>query len=253
MRNYLKAELFRNFKRMYFWIAALSFICIGLLGCGVIAYSNYKFNQDIHANIVVGIATLCIPAYTFVLLLFTDMSIVEEIKNNTIKNIGSSGLSRTKMYVGKVIESILLMLIYTVIVAVVITVVSIIMLGMGDKVEFLDDLKECLLRGVAATFLWGGAITFSMLLAIIVKNSTASTLIYILIFMMLGNIMELLGGYINPIFEQIKEYLISTQLGILGTGGELIKDAIIKAGVIGIIYTLIFTVIGTIVINKKDI
>lgn len=253
MRNYLKAELFRNFNRIYLWGIIGAIMVCSILGCCGLRYINGISDQNLTLEVVILIGINMISAYTYLMGLFTDLSIGEEFKNNTIKNIMSSGMSRSKIYVCKIIESMILMIICSVTVLVSTVIIGYFILGINSSESFIKVLQTCLMRGSSATLLWTGSIAFSGVLVIITGSGTIASLVYVGTFMTLENILMILGTYINPIFSTIKEYLISAQLGKLTVESNVSVEVLVTTGCIGLAYTVILTILGIKLLNKRDI
>ena len=181
------------------------------------------------------------------------MAIGEEIKNNTIKNIASAGISRGKIYVCKVIESIILMLICTFLILIGTIIAGYLILGIGNNVEFISILQDCLIRGGIALLLWSGAIALAVLITILIKGATAASFTYVIIIMFVGQLFMTLGKYINPIFGHMYKYLLTTQLTQVSSATNLSTNDMLVAGVTGLFYTVVITIVGVSIMRKKDL
>lgn len=251
MRNYLKAELYRNFKRMYLWGIIIGIIGFGVMGC--ILLENLSVVKKPSLEMVLMVAMGMTSSYSFFMLMFAEMSIGEEFKNNTIKNIGSAGISRTKIYVTKVIEAILLMLVCSVISFVGVILLAGLILGIQDMAYCKELVSMCISRSSAIIFLWMPQITLVMLLYLLVKNGGVISFIYILLLIMLGNALVICGKHIDPIFSKVYEYLPSTMIKAIANAEEVANGDLVKCALIGITYTVILTGIGIGVLKRKDI
>lgn len=254
MRNYLKAELFRNFHRKYLWGYIACVIGVGLVGCFGFRYMNHYYeNTHLTLEVLIQAGISMIPAYMFLMMLFTDLSIGEEFKNNTIKNIGSSGLSRTKIYIGKVMESIILMTFSTLTSFICIVIAGYFILGVDNGVGCINLLKDCLVRGMIAVVLWSGALTIAHFLATLIKGETTATVLYIGMVMFMEDIFDLLGHYINPIFTHLQKYLLTVQLNQISTVQYLSNEVSMTAIITGLVYMVIVTLMGILILERKDI
>lgn len=253
MRNYLKAELFRNFHHRILWGCIACIVGCGLLGCIAFEYMNICNGANLTIELVMTIGVGVIPAYTYLMGAFSEMTMGEEFKNNTIKNIASSGLSRGKIYVCKVIESIILMAFVTFVSFVLIVLLGYLILGSSSSEEFISILKECVTRGSIALILWSGAIAVSVFLIAVFKNSTTAILIYVALIMSRGEIFRLLGRYMNPIFTHMKKYLLTTQLNQLVEVSQLSSEFIGRALVVGFGSIVVMTFLGYKVLKRADV
>jgi len=253
MRNYLKAELFRNFKRLFFWMITICLVTCGLLGSWTLNYMNVHYDKNLTLEVLILIGINMIPVFTYLMGLFADISIGEELKNGTIKNIFSSGFSRGKIYICKVIEAIILVIICTIILLIVTSIGGYFVLGINTNESIRSTFQECLKRGSAAVFLWSGAIALSTLFYAVLRSGTIASLAYIFALTFVGEVVSALGQYINPIFTKMHKYLISTQLNNIAMADKVTNEMLITSGAIGLIYTIVLTVIGIMIINKRDI
>lgn len=254
MRNYLKAELFRNFHRKYLWGYIACVIGVGLLGCLGFKYMNYHYeNTQLTLETVIYIGITIIPSYMLLMMLFTDLAMGEEFKNSTIKNIGSSGLPRVKIYICKVIESIIFMIFSTLISFISIVIAGYLILGINDSVECISALKDCLVRGMISVMLWAGGITIAQLLSTLIKGETVVSFIYVGIIMFMGDIFDLLGHYITPIFTHLQKYLLTTQLNQIASIENLSTQIVSTALITGVVYIVVAIALGTAVLQRKDI
>lgn len=251
MRNYLKAELYRNFKRMYLWGIIIGIVGFGVIGC--ILLKNISFVKKSSLEMVLMMAMGITSSYSYFMLMFAEMSIGEEFKNNTIKNIGSAGLSRSKIYVTKVIEAILLMLFCSIVAFVGVVLFGGLILGIEDMAYCKELVSMCISRSSAIIFLWIPQIALGMLLYLLVKSGGVISCIYILLLAMLGNILAICGKYIDPIFIMMNKYLPSTMIKAIANAEEISNGDLVKSALIGIIYTVILTGIGISVLKRKDI
>lgn len=251
MRNYLKAELYRNFKRLYLWGIIIGIVGFGVIGC--IVLRNISFIKETSLETVIITAMGMTSSYSFFMLMFAEMSIGEEFKNNTIKNIGSAGLARSKVYVIKVIEAILLMLICSIISFVIVILLGGLILEIKDMAYFRQLVGMCISRSSAIIFLWISQITLVMLLYLLIKNSGVISFTYILLLTMLGNVLALCGKHIDPIFIKMYEYLPNTIIKAIIKAEEISNGELVKCALIGITYTVILTGIGISVLKRKDL
>lgn len=253
MRNYLKAELFRNFHRMYLWGYIICFIGLGFLACLSARYFNYHNDAQITVEVIIGMGVSMIPGYTYLMMLFNDISLGEEIKNNTIKNIVSSGMSREKIYLCKFVEAFILMAFCTLIIFLVNVLMAVLLLDVQSNANFMNALHEGLTRGIVAMFLWSGAIALSLLFFMIFSSGTLAIGMYIVVMTLMKPLLNLLGNYINPMFYDVREYLLTTQLNYISSGQNLSNEESIMAIVIGIIYTISMIFIGMRVLKVKNL
>ena len=105
MRNYLAAECFKTFRRKYFYIILA--VCLGLEAVLLWGYwTTWKWgnsNVDFYSTAIMVPFMLSIGLYATIVT--GDIVFSEQYKNNTLKNEVSYGLSRGRIYLGKLLVS----------------------------------------------------------------------------------------------------------------------------------------------------
>lgn len=252
MRNYIKAELYRSFNRVYFWGMTAGFALTALLFNGLFLYMSHKWGQVISlANLIEG-GIMILSAPFYIIVVFSDMITSEEQKNLTLKNVIGNGLSRYKMYLGKLIATIILAFISAGIILGVYLGSGLVLFGLGDTFS-MGLLQDFCLRIAAAIPLWISGITLLTFLAMLIKNNTLFAMVYIVFVGVVPSIFKLLGHFVSEIFMMIYQYLPTTQLQMLTQTRALTNDLFMSSIVTGLAYTLIFTIIGLIYTNRKVI
>ncbi|HIT01465.1 MAG TPA: ABC transporter permease [Candidatus Enterenecus merdae] len=102
MRNYLRAEFYKVVRRKYLWITLA--VALGMETFLFVGYALFHGDQagmGFHTGWtnLIGLLSLGIPA----ILLTGDMVFANQNKNGTLKNELSYGLSRGKVYWGKLL------------------------------------------------------------------------------------------------------------------------------------------------------
>ena len=105
MRNYLAAECYKTFRRKYFYIILA--VCLGLEAVLLWGYwTTWKWgnsNVDFYSTAIMVPFMLSIGLYATIVT--GDIVFSEQYKNNTLKNEVSYGLSRGRIYLGKLLVS----------------------------------------------------------------------------------------------------------------------------------------------------
>ena len=110
MADYLRAECTKAFRRKYLYIALL--VCLAgesllLLGSWL-TYSWGNTNISFHSTAVMVAAILSFGLYAT--LITGDIVFSDQYKHNTLKNEVSYGLPRGRIYLGKLLVSMLVAL-----------------------------------------------------------------------------------------------------------------------------------------------
>lgn len=248
MLNYIKAEVYRNFNRMYFWMFTIilsGFPLVlnivgkvkgGLRGLGLTEYMD---------GIVI---MLSVPV--FIAIVFIDMTTAEEHKNLTLRNVVTFGLNRTKIVLSKFIVSTILAVSSGAIILTITLGSGTILFGLGSN--FPGDIKMNIIKVLVASVLWGGAISVGIFLALVVKNNNAFSFIYIMIFMFFNLILKMLIFFKFTAFKYLYDVLITTQLSVIKQQNATNHD-LGTAALIGVIYILVFLALSAVYFNKQEV
>lgn len=254
MLNYIRAELYRNFNRLYFWNFA-GIISILALVFNILMKSLDSANLPMLLQM--GIGALTLPV--FLVGIIIDMVIGEEIKNLTLKNVVSFGIPRRKIVLSKIIVTVILSFIAAIIILTFYLGSGVILFGVEGV--SLALFKDFLLRLLAAIPLWIGAISVATLMGFIFSNNTIFAFIYAFMFSLTGSILKFLSALVSDKIMYIYNILITTQIKNLSaltiTADNSVQaistDSLISAILIGAIYTVVFTILSILYFSKKEV
>lgn len=251
MSNYIKAELYRNFNRAYFWnftlltsATVLFFIIIGKV-----------FNSgNLPMLLQIGIEMLGVPI--FLVLMTIDMVSGEEIKNLTLKNSISFGIPRSKIVLSKIIVTVILSLIAAIIILTVFLGSGVILFGTEGVTSAL--FKDFTLRLLGAIPLWIGAISVGTFLSYIFTNYTLFSFVYAAIFVLTRVILQFLSTIVSDNFMYIHDILITSRLNSLSKIYQqgfqpVTTDIMVFAITVGVAYTAVFTILSILYFSKKEV
>lgn len=247
MLNYIKAELYRNFNRAYFWIYT-GVIAAMALSINIIFSINAVPNIKLDFLFETIIQMLFLPI--FLVATFIEIATAEESKNLTLKNAVAFGTSRSKIALSKVIVTVALSIVAAVIIFTVFFGSGYILLGTGEGSGKMIGIY--IIRILTAIPLWIGAISVGTFIAIVINNSTAAAFVYAGTFTVISTALNLLGMLVSNKIAYVSEYLITSQLSIL-KAPDLGNAALLKAAGIGIGYTILFTCMSMLYIRRKEI
>lgn len=251
MLNYIKAELYRNFNRMYFWnftlltsATVLFFIIIGKI------FNSGNLPMLLH----IGIEALGAPI--FLVLMTIDMVSGEEIKNLTLKNSVSFGIPRSKIVLSKIIVTVILSLIAAIIILAVFLGSGAILFGVEGVTSAL--FKDFTLRLLGAIPLWIGALSVGTFLSFIFTNYTLFSLAYAAIFVLTRVVLQFLSTIVSDKFIYIHNILITSRLNSLSKIYQqgfqpVTTDIMIFAVTVGVAYTVVFTILTILYFSKKEV
>lgn len=247
MLNYIKAELYRNLNRAYFWVYSGSIAALALL-LNVLFRANYVPSVN-YIEILKMVATM-LTFPIFLVAAFIDITTAEEQKNLTLKNVVAFGVPRSKIGLSKVIVAIILSFLAALIILAVFLGSGALFWGIdGNGISVIGDI---LLRFLMALPLWMGAVALGTFLAIFFNNNVTSAIIYAFLFTGTSIILQLLTNFVSYKFSYFYEILITTQLKYLGQP-QIGRETIITAVGTGIAYTVLFTVITMLYTRVKEV
>lgn len=248
MLNLIKADLFKVFNRayMYIFLGIMVFIVIGVNLLVLIAATTPLTVFDIMS---LGLKMLIFPI--FFVLMFVDITANEEMKDSIIKNAIDFGIPRNKLYLSKIITSVILAFISAIVVLTAFLGSAFLLLSPGEAFT-AAFAAEFTLKILCALPLYIGAITIGVLFSFVIKKSTLFAFAYVGLFTIIGSIIKMLIYLISDKFLWVYNALITTNLTIL-SGDNVTSVQMFTAAGIGFVYTIIFTVIGVMVFKRQEI
>ncbi len=247
MLNYIKAELYRNFNRSYFWVYT---IVIAALSLGLNMLMKVTAAQDVTLAFLFEIILQALFLPVFLVAAFIETTTAEESKNLTLKNAIAFGIPRPKIALSKVIVTVVLSAVAAVIIFTVFFGSGFILFGIGEGSGKMIGIAS--IRILTALPLWIGAISVGTFIAIVINNSTAAAFVYAGAFTVISAALNLLQLLVSDKIAYVSEYLITSQLASL-KAPELANAALLKAAGIGIGYTILFTCLSMLYIRRKEI
>ncbi len=244
MINYIRAELYRNFNRAYFWAFTAAMAAM-LLTLNIIL----NINNVLDLTILFKVASNMLIVPIYLVIVFIDMTMCEEYKNNTLKNVINFGFSRNKLILSKFIVGVMLSFISAFIILIIFYGSAIIMGSSGGN--FKLSLLDSLTRIAASLPLWIAAISVGMFLNTIINNTNVFTFVYMFVFMGISPIIKLFSVIISGKFRGVYNVLITTQLKAFGDTAKNVDFTL--AVITGCIYTVIFVALSMFCFKKKEI
>lgn len=252
MIAYIKEEVLLAVKRKgtYAYIAGIVILCL-LANLAMLAFrSIYGMNDGSHAyNLILFAEWLfVIPYYSTILI--ADIIFGKEYPNPHIKTRVTAKLNRTKRYIGKLIAGIVLSAMLVVI-AIVLFFGATLLLLSDDTIGLWTVVDFCQKVAIAVP-LWiaGIAIANSMLFCF--ENKKHAYAAFFTIVFLIPRIVLFLASERIAIgfFVAVKQYiLITPRFDELQYFYTLNIPQIILTGVV---YTVLFTIIGIVCFRKKE-
>lgn len=271
MSNLLRVELFKLIRSKVFWIllGVITFISFAVV---FLFFLNEKgilekidgmdISVEVHpdatefapaSGIHFLIEQIHAPDAFLTIIIISVLGaflIAKENSTGVVKNIVSIGYRRIEIYVAKNIiyslSSIGLMLLF----AIILGVFGSIFFGFGDwpATEMIVQTGKI----IVLTCLY--AIAFSsivMLFSMMSNGSGIAFLVSLGFYLIFGPVLNLLA-YQYVIFEKLNHYSIYNRFTLLSESNLATKD-LLELGVLPLMTTIIFSVVGMLIFKKKDI
>ena len=250
MINYIKAELYRSFNKIGVW-ALIAFMAI-LAVLSNVAILNVQGNMPSESinSMFDGLLmeTLIIPV--FLVAGFTDIITADENKNDTLRNVVSFGVARSKIILSKIVATVMLAFIAEISILVLYFGSAFVIFGVNNELPI--NIITFFRKSLVATPLWIAAIAICTCLALIIKNDTVFECVYLGIFIMTGTIIKFFSTFVSENFKYAENILITKKINEISRG-TLTSEIIISSVSMGVIYTVVFTAITILYFEKKEV
>jgi ABC-2 type transport system permease protein len=247
MFNYIKAELYRNFNRLYFWVFTGSIAAFALF-INITGKINNIDGMSMSVLLQVSVTMLAMPV--FLIAGIVDMVTAEENKFQTMRNVITFGVPRYKLVLSKLMVSIILASISAFIILGLFIGSAAMLFGIDQGVSVL--LPKVFIRILTAIPLWIGAISIGTFLAIAINNNTLFGFAHAGIFFLTSKLIYLLSHIVSDRIAILNKYLITTRIGLL-KAEEIASSELWLSAFIGLTYTVVFAVLSVIYFNKKEV
>lgn len=256
MLNYIRAEFYKVFRRKYTWITLITVLALEALLVSGWVFTNVHGNHVEFYNGVVMLAVMLTVGFCATLVT-GDMVFAGQHKNSTLKNEVSFGLSRSRIYLGKLIVQTVLSVLYCV-------VMVAFYIGLCWLTLYHDPVQDgaamqivgyCL---AVALPLWIGVQALTCACMFLIKSELGSALISMSIFMVLPTVIELAGlfaGVDTPVGAGLTAVYNHMPTVMADGARALVGDWAYcgKAWIVGAVWFSGFTAIGLCGFQKKEI
>jgi len=267
MLNYIRAELYKVLRRKYTYVALAIMLALEGLFVSMFVFHNAHSMPTPFSAAVTAVVELGTIGFA-VCLLTGDIVFAGQYKNSTLKNEVSFGLSRARIYLGKLIAQTLLSLAYLVVMMAFFVGVCAIALphvveGFPSDGEGLAIVGYFLSMGLP---LWVGAQAAVCMCLFLVSGETAASFTYVGLVFMLSSVVEvaglLAGGPVGDLLVKIHTYFPSDLLNTTVksvVGGWASQGAVggwvglEKAWVVGLFWLAACTAVGLYGFHRKEI
>jgi len=250
MINYIKAELYKSFNRVYFWAYTAFIAILAVLSNVVILNAQGHMPPESLNSMFDGLLmeTLTIPV--FLVVGFIDIITSDENKNETLRNIVGFGVTRSKIILSKLVATVILAFIAEIIILVLYFGSIFVVFGVNN--ELIVTIIRFCQKALVATPLWIAAIAICTCLAVIIKNNTIFAFVYSGIFLVTDKIIGVISMLVSENFKYVENILITKKINEISRG-TITSEIITSSILMGVIYTVVFTAITILYFEKKEV
>lgn len=254
MVNYLSAEFYKVFHRKYFYLTILvMLLCEGLLVAGWVYTNANGGNFGFAVGATVFIAMLMVGLYSTILV--GDIVFSEQYKFGTIKNEVSYGLSRTRIFLGKLIVQCGMALLMCVLFVAFYLGLCYALLP-HDPAADGEAMRAVGYSLLAVLPLWLGAQALVNTVFFLIKSSTVGSFLIVGLFMGAGQVFKLIGilgdSLVNRFFYGLYRVMLSSPFDYLS--GSVGDTAFLgQTAAIGGVWFVLAVAVGLLAWKQKEI
>ena len=258
MLNYIRAEVYKLLRRPYTYITLAALLALEALFASMFAFHNSHSMPTPFGGAIISIVEM--GAIGFCMCLLTgDIVFAGQYKNSTLKNEVSFGLSRTRIYLGKLLAQTLLSLVYLAIMMVFFIGLCAVCLPMEGPAGFYSSGDALIIVGyflAAGIPLWIGGQAAMCMCLFLVNGEMASSFLYVGVVFVLDTVIELAGllieGGVGNLLLKIQQHFPAP---LLDGAKEVVGDPVYlgQAWLVGAFWVIVCTAIGLYGFHKKEI
>ncbi len=258
MLNYIRAETYKVLRRPYTYLAlAVMLVLEGIFAAGFAFHNSHSFATPFGGAIV---SIVELGAIGFSMCLLTgDMVFAAQYKNSTLKNEVSFGISRTQIYLGKLIAQTLLSLVYLAIMMAFFIGLCAICLPIEGPAGFFSAGDALIIVGyflAASIPLWIGGQAAMCMCLFLTNGEMTSSFLYVGIVFILDTFLSVTGllvqGWLGNLLVKTSEYFPRP---MLDTAKAVVGDPVYlgQAWLVGAFWVTVCTAIGLYGFHRKEI
>ncbi len=258
MLNYIRAEVYKLLRRPYTYITLAALLALEALFASMFAFHNSHSMPTPFGGAIISIVEM--GAIGFCMCLLTgDIVFAGQYKNSTLKNEVSFGLSRTRIYLGKLLAQTLLSVLYLVVMMGFFIAASAVTLPHSMSIYFNDAFSLVIIGYYLACGipLWIGAQAALCMCLFLINSDMVASFSYIFLVFMLDSTIQLAGMLMGS--TPAARFLLDTYYyfpnPILGAAkGSVGSLAFLgRSWLVGAVWLAVCTAIGLYGFHRKEI
>lgn len=258
MLNYIRAELYKLLRRPYTYITLGILLALEALYASMFAFHNAHSMPTPFGGAVVTVMGMGTIGFC-ICLITGDIVFAAQYKNSTLKNEVSFGLSRTQIYLGKLIAQTLLSVAYLVVMMAFFIGLCAVVLPMEPSAGFYSAGDALIIVGYFLAVglpLWVGAQTVVCTCLFLVNGEMAGSFLYVGIVFVLEAVVDLSGLLIGgPVGDALLKAVPYFPVRMLDGAQYVVGDMgyLGKAWLVGGFWVIACTAIGLYGFHRKEI
>lgn len=257
MLNYIRAEVYKMLRRPYIYIALGVLLALEALFASMFAFHNAHSLVTPFGGAVISVVEM--GAVGFCTCLITgDIVFATQYKNSTLKNEVSFGLSRTRIFLGKLLTQTLLSIVYLVVMMAFFLGLCAIVLPM-EPGNFYSAPEALTIVGyflAAGLPLWIGGQAVVCMCLFLVNGEMAGSFLYVGIVFVLEAMVDLAGLLIGgPVGETLLKAVPYFPVRMLSEAKSVVGDMgyLGRAWIVGAFWVIVCTAVGLYGFHRKEI
>ena len=248
MLNYLRAEFYKVFRRKYFWVLLAAMLALETLFVLLLGTAN-------DFAYLSGAMAATMPVGSYLAVLLADMVVSDPYKTGTMKNELAFGLSRSRIYLGKLAAAAAVALLFCGILFGWYLGGCWLFSSLGDPEAVRTNLGILAFVAAASLPLWLSVLSFSTALYLCLRNEFAGAVIAFLSLTLGVGVLTMLAlmklGPITKLAELLLRVMPSVQFDLYS--GELTWGLMAKNWAIGLGWSAVSTAAGLAVFKRREV
>ena len=258
MLNYIRAEIYKLLHRPYTYITLGVMLALEALFASMFAFHNAHSLATPFGGAVISVVEMGTVGFC-ICLLTGDIVFAAQYKNSTLKNEVSFGLSRTQVYLGKLLAQALLSIVYLVVMMAFFLGLCAVCLPMEGASGFYAAPEALVIVGYFLAVglpLWLGGQAAVCMCQFLVQGEMAGSFLYVGIVFVLETILELAGMLIRGrVGEGLLKVIQYFPRPMLDGAKSVVGDwtYLGQAWVVGAFWVAACTAVGLYGFHRKEI
>lgn len=255
MFQYMARDLKSALQRKHTYIYVIGIFAIVLIAnIAVVAFRMiYGTNEGTYAYNIIEYATWCfiIPYYSCICI--SDLGFGKNYPNPQIKDKVTKNMSRTAIYLAKLLTEIILAVMFLVIAFIFLVAITT-LFQFRDGTISIYSIKDFLSKMVIAIPLWFAGIAFGNMFLFIFEDKKKAYIGFFILTLIIPRIIMLFAAepLSIPFFKAIRTYLISQNFSLLPYPADPARNVPLTV-ISGLLYAVIASIIGIVFYKKKKV